>query len=144
MVDIEDIAALHAKACSAGEPTYIDPATGYKVMTSETLSKRGKCCGCGCRHGPYNHANVAMEKRPARISAPALLHGDFADLTKDGIDILFWSGGKDSFLAARALTRDSRAPVAMLDQPLTAQASPLLSPPLPPCSNAGYPPTRSN
>lgn len=109
MADIEDIAALHAKAVAAGEPTYIDPATGYKVMTSETLSKRGRCCGCGCRHCPYNHENVAMEKRPARISAPALLHGDFADLMDDCIDVLFWSGGKDSFLAARALTREHRS-----------------------------------
>ena len=27
---------------AAGEATYIDPKTGYKVMTSETLSKRGR------------------------------------------------------------------------------------------------------
>ena len=107
MDDIEDIAALHAKAVAAGEATYIDPKTGYKVMTSDTLSKRGRCCGCGCRHCPYNHANVAMEKRPARISAPALVNGDFSDLSAtEGIDVLFWSGGKDSFLAARALSRE--------------------------------------
>ena len=107
--DVGDLAALHAKAVAAGEATYIDPKTGYKVMTSETLSKRGRCCGCGCRHCPYNHQNVAMEKRPARISAPALLHGDFSDLATTGIDILFWSGGKDSFLAARALAREHRS-----------------------------------
>jgi hypothetical protein len=45
--DIEDIAALHANACAAGNATYIDPKSGYQVMTSETLRKRGRCCGCG-------------------------------------------------------------------------------------------------
>ena len=104
--DIEDIAALHANACAAGNATYIDPKSGYQVLTSETLRKRGRCCGCGCRHCPYNHANVAMEKRPSKISAPALLHGDFADLDAAGVDVLFWSGGKDSFLAARVLARE--------------------------------------
>ena len=49
-----------------------------------------------------------MDKRAAKISAPALLHGEFNDLAQgeDGIDILLWSGGKDSFLAARALVRE--------------------------------------
>lgn len=108
-MDIEDIASLHTAAIAAGQPTYIDPATGYKVMTSETLAARGRCCGCGCRHCPYNHANVAMEKRPAKISSPALLHGDFSELDASGVDVLFWSGGKDSFLAARALAREHRA-----------------------------------
>ena len=107
MDDIEDIGSMHAAAVAAGLPTYVDPITGYKVMTSETLAKRGRCCGCGCRHCPYNHANVAMEKRANKISAPALLNGDFAQLNADdGVDVLFWSGGKDSFLAARALTRE--------------------------------------
>jgi ATP-binding cassette subfamily B (MDR/TAP) protein 1 len=48
-----------------------------------------------------------MEKRAARIKAPALLHGSFTGLKKgEKIDLLFWSGGKDSFLAARALRRE--------------------------------------
>ena len=47
MTDIEDIASLHAAAIADGRPTYVDPATGYKVMTSATLQKRGRCCGCG-------------------------------------------------------------------------------------------------
>ena len=106
MCDIEDIASLHAAAVAAGEKTYTDPLSGYKVMTSDTLRKRGRCCGCGCRHCPYSHANVAMEKRAAKISAPALLHGSFTDLHGSSTDVLFWSGGKDSFLAARALTRE--------------------------------------
>ena len=49
-----------------------------------------------------------MERRAAKIMAPALLHGAFSELAQDseGVDLLFWSGGKDSFLAARALLRD--------------------------------------
>ena len=106
MQDIEDgIASLHAAACAAGATTYRDPGTGYRVMTSEALRNRGRCCGCGCRHCPYNHANVAMDKRAAKISAPALLHGDFSELA-EVVDVLFWSGGKDSYLAARALKRE--------------------------------------
>jgi len=50
-MDIED---LHKEAIEKGEPTYIDPATGYKVFTSAELKKR-KCCGNICRHCPYGH-----------------------------------------------------------------------------------------
>jgi diphthamide synthase (EF-2-diphthine--ammonia ligase) len=46
-----------------------------------------------------------MERRAAKISAPALLHGSFDSLASP-VDVLFWSGGKDSFLAARALRRE--------------------------------------
>ncbi|GMI02877.1 hypothetical protein TrLO_g14081 [Triparma laevis f. longispina] len=107
IVDIEDlIPARHKAAVAANEATYIDPKTGYKVMTSETLQKRGRCCGCGCRHCPYNHVNVTMDKHAAKISVPALLHGSFSELAADGVDVLFWSGGKDSFLALRALARE--------------------------------------
>ena len=105
-VDIEDTASRHEAAVAAGEPTYVDPATGYKVMTSETLRKRGRCCGCGCRHCLYNHENMTMDMRVAKASVPALLHGSFSGLSPDGVDVLFWSGGKDSFLAARALSRE--------------------------------------
>ena len=108
--DIEDIAALHAAAERAGATTYRDPGTGYRVFTAATLCARGRCCGCGCRHCPYSHANVPLEKRAARIKAPALLRGSLAELAGgDGIDVLLWSGGKDSFLAARALCRERRS-----------------------------------
>ena len=39
---------------------------------------------------------------PHTTHAPALLAGDFGDL-EGPVDVLLWSGGKDSFLAARAL-----------------------------------------
>lgn len=38
--------------------TYIDPETGYIVITTFGHLKRGSCCGNKCRHCPYNHVNV--------------------------------------------------------------------------------------
>ena len=43
----------HAQALAAGEATYRDPITGYRVLTARTLADRGTCCGLGCRHCPY-------------------------------------------------------------------------------------------
>lgn len=31
---------------------------GFLVMTETYHKKRGYCCGSGCRHCPYEHANV--------------------------------------------------------------------------------------
>ena len=53
--DIED---LHREACELGSATYIDPATGYTVITEYAHLKRGKCCGNACRHCPFDHVNV--------------------------------------------------------------------------------------
>ena len=106
--DIEDFTSCHLAALNAGSPTYTDPSTGYKVMTSDTLLKRGRCCGCGCRHCPFAHSNVEMSKRPEIISNPALLHGSFDEFKdSEDLDILFWSGGKDSYLALRSLTLEN-------------------------------------
>ena len=61
--DIEDldllINKLHKEACDNSQNSYIDPVTGYSVLTSYFLSKR-KCCGNKCRHCPWNHVNVKM------------------------------------------------------------------------------------
>ena len=40
MVNVGD---LHLAACKEGRSTYIDPATGYQVLTSDSLLKSGKC-----------------------------------------------------------------------------------------------------
>jgi len=48
-----EILAAHRAAIEAGEPTYVDPATGYFVMTSAYLAGRGTCCHQECRHCPY-------------------------------------------------------------------------------------------
>jgi len=49
----EVILAAHARAMEAGEPGYLDPATGLFVLTAAYLASRGTCCDSGCRHCPY-------------------------------------------------------------------------------------------
>lgn len=48
-----DILARHERAMAAGLSTYVDPATGYTVMTAAYLAERGYCCDQGCRHCPW-------------------------------------------------------------------------------------------
>ncbi|KAF5913998.1 uncharacterized protein C1orf53 homolog [Diceros bicornis minor] len=52
------IVELHAAACAAGQLNYVDPATGYVVLTQLTHLQRGECCGSACRHCPYGQVNV--------------------------------------------------------------------------------------
>ncbi len=101
--------SLHTLACEAGQHSYIDPDTGYMVFTALALEDRGECCGCGCRHCPFGHRNVDGE-RPA-IRDP-WNEGGVAD--DDPCDVLSWSGGKDSYLALRALQREALRPVVLL------------------------------
>lgn len=49
----ELILAAHRAAVDAGEPGYLDPATGLFVLTAVELAARGSCCDSGCRHCPY-------------------------------------------------------------------------------------------
>lgn len=99
-----DVWTIHERACERGEPSYVDPESGLIVLTELGLEARGACCGCGCRHCPYEHENVPADTRAGRIQRPAILHGRIDDDT--GYDVLFWSGGKDSLLARRALARE--------------------------------------
>lgn len=39
---------------------YIDPKTGYSVMTELLHRRRGYCCGNACRHCPYDRENVGV------------------------------------------------------------------------------------
>jgi len=43
----------HDRAEAAGEDSYIDPDTGYQVLTAQYLKNRNSCCDSGCRHCPY-------------------------------------------------------------------------------------------
>jgi hypothetical protein len=67
LIDIED---LHRTACARGEMTYTDPLTSFMVFTSLSHQKRGKCCGSGCRHCPYDHINVSPHRRAKLGLAP--------------------------------------------------------------------------
>ncbi|KAL7540376.1 hypothetical protein ACHAXR_010054 [Thalassiosira sp. AJA248-18] len=118
--DVEDLvnensSKLHDEACQAKADFYKDPKTGYTVYTEYAHRKRGKCCGSGCRHCPYNHVNV--KDKANRIQQPAFLYegansGDNAILAslssiphRSHVKVVFFSGGKDSFLAIRRLVK---------------------------------------
>lgn len=110
ITDIEDFFKLHQEACERGDTFYTDPVSGFLVFTEVAHKKRGKCCGSGCRHCPYNHVNVCDEQKLARIQQPAILcRGTSLKFSPDSaaeIRVLFFSGGKDSFLTLRALARE--------------------------------------
>lgn len=106
-----DIKELHREACDAGRDTYIDPASGYQVLTSKALLRKGACCGNSCRHCPYGHINVCDPHLIKQsIAGPVLM--SWAGKERD-IDILFWSGGKDSFLALDHLLQEKRRVVLL-------------------------------
>lgn len=103
----------HAEACRRGEHFYEDPETGLRVFTEVGLRARGRCCGSGCRHCPYGHGAVALDRRHAAAQQPAWLTR--CRPPQAPADLLFWSGGKDSFLAYRALkTSAVQAPVILI------------------------------
>jgi len=112
--DYDDGFAIHHEnACRKGELMYEDPETQYYVFTRIAHEKRGKCCGSGCRHCPYSHVNV--KNKAAKIQQPSVLYEqqdiDNNDAifsvhqNKNNIKVLFFSGGKDSFLTIRELVR---------------------------------------
>lgn len=106
-----EIDRLHLAACNAGRDTYIDPASGYQVLTSKTLLKQGTCCGNSCRHCPYGHINVSDPNLIKQsFSAPALINWSGKD---ESIDVLFWSGGKDSLLALQHLLAEKKKVVLL-------------------------------
>jgi hypothetical protein len=47
------IIGAHTQALRVGADTYVDPRSGYTVLTAGYLARRGNCCGAGCRHCPY-------------------------------------------------------------------------------------------
>lgn len=98
----------HAEAIARGEASYRDPETGYRVFTDAALRARRACCGCGCRHCPWAHAQVPLEQRAKRIQRPAWL---FENRPSGPPSVVSWSGGKDAFLALQSL--DHR-PVVLL------------------------------
>ncbi|KAJ9467224.1 hypothetical protein DIPPA_23365 [Diplonema papillatum] len=107
---LKDIEDAHMSACAANKWTYKDPDTGYTVITELSHRKRGYCCGHRCRHCPYGHFNVLPENRLNSVKAPVYLShrkdtiaarhdaGTTTEQETGGTDVLFWSGGKDSFL----------------------------------------------
>ncbi|CAD6199083.1 unnamed protein product [Caenorhabditis auriculariae] len=58
----------HLKAINERKLSYLDPMTGYVVFTTSHHLYRGKCCGNGCRHCPYQMENATPEIRKYELS----------------------------------------------------------------------------
>jgi len=69
---LANIEAVHKVAVERGQLSYVDPHTGYTVFTQLAAMERGRCCGSGCRHCPYDHDRVPP-KRQARLSPPIVV-----------------------------------------------------------------------
>ncbi|MEM6857562.1 MAG: DUF5522 domain-containing protein [Pseudomonadota bacterium] len=104
---------VHDAACARGDHTYTDPDTGFLVFTRLGLLERDSCCGAGCRHCPFGHEKVRLAIRAKRIQQPAWLSEARPDAEK-ACTVLFWSGGKDSFLAWRAMVREGATNIVLI------------------------------
>ena len=62
---------VHEEAVRRGEPSYVDPDTGYHVFTEVGHRQRGRCCGSGCRHCPYEHEAVPRAEDRSRAGRRA-------------------------------------------------------------------------
>ena len=70
MYNQEKIDRLHKAACKQGANGYIDPSTGFFVLTALYLQRRGHCCGAGCRHCPYPIEEQRAAGRPGSKEKP--------------------------------------------------------------------------
>jgi len=105
-ISMSNFDELNRLACAKGLDTYKDPISGYQVLTSDALLKKGKCCGNSCRHCPFGHVNV---ENPGGVHQP-IVHPVLINwVPKDGeLNVLFWSGGKDSFLTLMQLLEEGK------------------------------------
>lgn len=103
---------LHDEASRNRETFYLDPETGLAVFTEFGLRQRGNCCWSGCRHCPYEAERADDGESAAAVEPPLWLTP--LRPGPEAVDVLFWSGGKDSFLAYRALLREGVRPVVFL------------------------------
>ncbi len=60
------VRAAHDEADARRAPGYIDPDTGLFVMTTGHLTRRGYCCGNGCRHCPYPEVEAGADPSGSR------------------------------------------------------------------------------
>ncbi len=101
----------HTAACQAGELSYIDPSSGYRVFTAIALRARPRCCGCGCRHCPFGHSRVPQAHRQELRQDPWV---ESIESSSDACDVLYWSGGLESFLALAEMARGNPRPVVLM------------------------------
>ncbi|KAM3718060.1 Signal recognition particle receptor subunit beta [Dirofilaria immitis] len=62
-----DIYMAHLKAIRERRLSYKDPKKGFLVLTVSQHLLRGKCCGSGCRHCPFQHENATMQIRKSKV-----------------------------------------------------------------------------
>ncbi len=103
---------LHDEASRKRETFYLDPETGLAVFTEYGLRQRDGCCWSGCRHCPYEDERAETAEGAPVVEPPQWLTQ--LRPAPEAVDVLFWSGGKDSFLAYRALLREGARPVVLL------------------------------
>lgn len=94
-----------------GADTYKDPGTGYQVYTEHALLKKGGCCGNACRHCPYGHIKVNKPGHEPKVKKPVLICS--IEGVCNDFDVLFWSGGKDSFLCLSHLLERNKKVVLL-------------------------------
>ena len=94
----------HRIAVQEGQYGYIDSNTGLFVMTETYLRHRGRCCGNGCRHCPFGRSLPEGQTSDDNL---LILPANMTSLPTDCVT-LFWSGGKDSYLAYLELKRTER------------------------------------
>ncbi len=84
---------------------YVDPSTGYRVFTRGSHLRRGSCCASGCRHCPFDRrgGETPQPSWQRRVTPPG----------RD-VDVLSWSGGKDSYLAWLDLCAEAQRAVVLL------------------------------
>jgi len=101
--------------------------TGYRVFTRLAHERRGRCCGNGCRHCPYDYQNVKGSLLAKKIQQPAFLHVGVSERSlaerdahrdectseDDGVVALSWSSGKDSFLTLPRLIQAGHSVVLL-------------------------------
>ena len=90
-----DYTEHHRTACLKQQKGYMDPSTNLFVMTEWFLRSRGKCCGNGCRHCPFGRRSTGS----VSSEAVQLYNVDVGTINWKPYTALFWSGGKDSYLA---------------------------------------------
>ena len=72
---MKSIEELHQIACDMDLDTYVDPVSGFQVLTTKTHLNRGFCCGNSCRHCPFGHINVNQLKNlNSQILKPVLIN----------------------------------------------------------------------
>jgi ATP-binding cassette subfamily B (MDR/TAP) protein 1 len=82
------------------------------VFTEFGLRQRGSCCWSGCRHCPWEADQADTGDGAPTVAPPHWLTP--VRPAAEPVDALFWSGGKDSFLAYRALLREGACSVVLL------------------------------